>query len=64
MEVHVHLKNTFPDGIGNRMIPFDYNLWFASHPSSHSSYSVKVNALKKEQAPATYSESNFLERIP
>jgi len=33
MEVHVHLKNTFPGGIGNRRITFDYNLWFASYPS-------------------------------
>jgi len=34
MEVHVHLKNTFPGGIGNRRITSGYNLWFASHPSS------------------------------
>jgi len=33
MEVHVHLKNTFPGGIGNRRIRFGYNPWFASHPS-------------------------------
>jgi len=33
MEVHVHLKNAFPGGIGNRWITFGYNLWFASHPS-------------------------------
>jgi len=34
MEVHVHLKNAFPGGIGNRRIRFGYNLWFASHPST------------------------------
>jgi len=34
MEIHVHLKNTFPGRIGNRRITFCYNLWFASHPSS------------------------------
>ena len=33
MEVHFHLKNTFPGGIRNRRIRFGYNLWFASHPS-------------------------------
>ena len=33
MQVHVHLKNAFPGGIGNRMIRFGYNLWFASHSS-------------------------------
>jgi len=33
MEVYVHLKNTFPGGIGNQRIAFGYNLWFASHPS-------------------------------
>jgi len=33
MEVHVHLKNVFPGGIGNRRIMFGYNPWFASHPS-------------------------------
>jgi len=33
MEVHVHLKNTFPVGIGNRWIKFFDNLWFASHSS-------------------------------
>jgi len=31
MEVHVHLENAFPGGIGNRRITFDYNLWVASH---------------------------------
>jgi len=34
MEVHVHLKNAFPGGIGNqRIITFGYKLWFAFHPS-------------------------------
>jgi len=43
IEFHVHLKNAFPGGIGNRrtvwlqslvcLPPFGYNLWFASHPS-------------------------------
>jgi len=33
MQAHVHLKNAFPGGIGNRGIRFGYNLWFASHPS-------------------------------
>ena len=33
MEVHIHLKNAFPDRIGNRRITSGYNLWFASHPS-------------------------------
>jgi len=32
-EFHVHLKNAFPGGIGNRKFTFGYNLWFASHPS-------------------------------
>jgi len=34
MEVHVHQKNAFPGGIGNRRIRFGYNLWIASHPSA------------------------------
>jgi hypothetical protein len=33
MKVHVHLKNAFPGGIGNRRMAFGFNLWFASHPS-------------------------------
>ena len=41
MEVHVHLKNACPGGIGNRRITFSYNLWFASHPSPHHSPSKK-----------------------
>jgi len=45
MEVHVHLKNAFPGGIGNRRITFGYNLWFASHrdPSTY------VNCFKFSQ---------------
>jgi len=34
IKVHVHPKNTFPGGIGNRRIMFVYNFWVASHPSS------------------------------
>ena len=43
MEVHVHLKNAFPGGIGIRRISFGYNLWFASHPSSSPNYSYRFD---------------------
>ena len=46
MQAHVHLKNAFPGGIGNRRIRFGYNLWFASHPSVGSSYGTNKPPLR------------------
>ena len=50
MQVHVHLKNSFPGWIGNqwiinRWITFGYNLWFASHTSA--GYTFGENAHPK-----------------
>jgi len=41
IEVHVHLKNAFPGGIGNRRITFGYNFWVASHPSPSARGNVR-----------------------
>ena len=51
IEVHVHLKNAFPGGIGNRRIMFVYNLWFASHPSSLSMGAALGLVLKERNPP-------------
>ena len=50
MQAHVHLKNAFPGGIGNRRIRFGYNLWFASHSSTDGTIS-RVNHVLTQLPP-------------
>jgi len=49
-DTFIHLKNAFPGEIGNRRILFEYNLWFASHPSlPPAQVGKKKNSLPKQQ---------------